>query len=358
MSYSRFAVLKADVRSTVNIVGYDGSGIFAPSNNIPAFTGVYSFRNSLHSSGVFFAGPTPAARVSCMFSPNGMQATGQAWIALFTVGNTIVRLEYDAPSFSFRLRCGFEMGTATARTPGTTTVFPLFRYSNNQWYNVSLVAYLHDTNGFVSAYVDGVKVATWTGDTRIYESGSATPLDQISGFFLAGQGGSDWAASLYLDDIYCDIGDGSEPDACPPTRRFQVSLPTGNGATIEWTPNTGTNYAAVDEAPPDEGTTFVYAEAADLTDLYSYTATGLFGYDIKSVTVMPFAKKTDSAVASTLRIIASDTDAVQESDELALTASYAYYQKHFPLAGDGNPWGSIAEINAARFGVKSDGVYT
>jgi hypothetical protein len=358
MAYGRFCVLKGDVRGTANIVGYDGSGIFTLSNNIPAFTGVYSFRNSAHSSGMFFAAPTPAARVSCMFSPNGMQATGQAWIAFFTVGNTVVRLEYDVSSFSFRLRCGFESGTATARTPGTTTVSPLFRYSGNQWYNVSLVACLHAANGFVSAYVDGVKVATWSGDTRIYESGSATPLDQISGFFLAGNGGSDWAGSLYLDDIYCDIGDGSEADACPPTRRFEVDLPVADGATVQWTPSAGANYAAVDDAPPDNDATAVYAEAADLTDLYAYTVTGLAGYDIKSVTVALYGKRTDAAVASTFRAVATDADATQESAEILPAAAYNYYQAYFPLAGDGQPWDSAAAVTAARFGVKSDGAYT
>ena len=355
MSYSRYAVLKADVRSTANVVSSTGGPKFGMTTAL-AFTGTYGFTAPTDASGMLFP-DTPAARVSFMLAPNGMQSSGQLWVARFAVGSTAIALEYNTATMTFVLFAGYVSGTSTLLYPGTTTCWPNFRYSNNQWYNISRVAYLHDTNGFVSAYVDGIKVATWTGDTRLYNSGSSTPLDQMYGFFLAGNNGADYGGTAYLDDIYCDIGDGSEADTCPPTRRFQVSLPTANGATVQWTPSAGANYAAVDDAPPDSETTFVYAEAADLTDLYAYTAPGLFDYDVKSVTVAPFAKKTDAAIGSTLRIVASDADATQESDELALTVSYAYYQKHFPLAGDGQPWGSIAEVNAARFGVKSDGVY-
>ena len=113
-----------------------------------------------------------------------------------------------------------------------------------------------------------MQVLGWTGDTRVYASNSTTPLTWLSGAYLLGGG---WNLSVYGDDFYCDVWEGADAPlmACPSSRRFLPAFPNGAGATAQWTPNSGANWQAVDEAPPDSETTYVKATVAGLRDSYS-----------------------------------------------------------------------------------------
>jgi hypothetical protein len=74
-----------------------------------------------------------------------------------------------------------------------------------------------------------------------------------------------------------------------------ILRPDGAGAETNWTPNTGANYAAVDEASNDGDTTYVSKNTTIGNDTYDIETSALLtGATINSVTVYASAKYVQS----------------------------------------------------------------
>lgn len=139
--------------------------------------------------------------------------------------------------------------------------------------------------------------------------------------------------------------------------------PDGAGDDTNWTPNTGANYAAVDEAVSDNDTTYVEnTSTSALDDLYNIaTDAALTGASISNVTIYAYAKYASSGVGSIsavpnlkLGVKASGTEYWDTGDDV--TSSYALYTHSL----DTNPADSAAwekaDIDALQIGIRSAAV--
>lgn len=217
----------------------------------------------------------------------------------------------------------------------------------NIWTNIGIVYKAGTSTGRVSIYVSGALILTYTGNVGT----GATAV------FGPGVNGSDtWGGDVFWDDFYVDFGSG-ESDSAPPTRKFLFALPGGAGTDTAWTPNTGTNWQAVDETTLDSDTTYVQAATSGLRDNYAFADVTLpSGYSISQVIVGAIAKKTASIdaklILETLR-----GGSYGSSSALVLTTSYAYYEAQFPTDPNTAAAWTLTNANAGQYGYKSDGTF-
>lgn len=131
--------------------------------------------------------------------------------------------------------------------------------STDTWYYIEWKADL--TNLLVVLRVDGQDWIT-IPEYYYYQTGT---MDRV----LLSWGSATY--SIYLDDMYILDGTGSDNDFWGDTI-VAVVMPTGDGATTQWTPSTGTtHYTLLDETPPDL-TDYVDTASSGSMDTYTFAS--------------------------------------------------------------------------------------
>lgn len=368
MTWTRAGQLSAETQSLADVAGLGGVG-YAVSNTV-AFTGAWSYRTSSTNAPLGFAGAFGvAARCGMYFRHNGQTSSPAPVIGMLVDGASLVWL-FDTNNNDVTLAAGYSRGTTVVRTALTVNV-PALAITNT-WIHIGMTAYMAASGGFVSLYVDGEQVGEWTGDTQLYRSGSSeadTPRTAITGIYASGYSSKwllstagVWANYSYIDDFYADYwtGGSSPVDAAVSSRRFYPMTVTANGASVAWTPSAGSNYAAVDEVPPDDDTTYVRANGAGLLDRYELSDVTLdVDYYPRAVIALAYVKKSDAGIASTLQINAYNGSGVDvlEGTPQSLPISYGYVWERWVTDFDGQPW-DIADVNNVQFGYLSSGDYS
>jgi len=158
---------------------------------------------------------------------------------------------------SLFLRVGFtNVGTSTGFSPVLNT-----------WYYIHLYC-LIGTSGILRAYVDGVEIAEFLGDTT---QGGAN-------FHYAGFHSFDHEYDI--DDLYVAEGDFRvEPE-------IHTLMPDINGSVIQFTSSSGPNNNTVDDDPTDDDSTYNESDSSgnrDLFNLFDLSSTlGIIGMQLNS----------------------------------------------------------------------------
>lgn len=221
-------------------------------------------------------------------------ATPQIWVGLNTSGFIEVRRT-----------------NSTGTVLGTTSAADHAAIQNGDWHHYAAKVLLHTTTGSVQVQLDGLTVMTLTGITTSSVTGSVTHM-----FFVQNSSATQPTASW--DDLYvCDAVDatatqGRGNDNFLGDVGVRTLLPTAAGDSTQWTPSTGSNFAAVDENPANT-TDYVSDTVSGHRDLYNVTdptgtlnnvyavRVGLYvtKTDVGNITVKPLIKENSVVTADT-----------------------------------------------------------
>lgn len=222
--------------------------------------------------------------------------------------------------------------------------------TTNTWYHVGVTCKADATTGFVSAYLDGTQILTYSGDT-----GTGITAAYFGG--RTSSSGGTWGSSAYFDDWYVDSASG-EADAAPNSYRFLWSPVSSAGTSAAWTATGATpNYACVDDAVPNDDTDYVSAASAGLIDYYNTTnVTVPTGYVVNAVIPTAWAKKTDAGTASEIKVGTrlSATDSTNTSQ--SLPTAYGPVMERFTTKPGGGSW-SETDVNSAEMMIESSGAF-
>jgi hypothetical protein len=127
------------------------------------------------------------------------------------------------------LKCG-----ATVLATGSTLLIL------NAWRYVEISATINDTTGSVVVRVDNVVDISFTGDTK--NGGTNTTIDAVTVLAPTGSSGA-------FDDLYICDTNGSVNNTFLGDVRVQTLLPTGAGASTQFTPSVGSNWDNVNDTP-------------------------------------------------------------------------------------------------------------
>ena len=226
-------------------------------------------------------------------------------------------------------------------------------FSNNQWTYCECKTFINDSTGTVQVRIDGQDIINATGlDTK--NAGSDALIDRVS------FGSSEANTSFNGTDYVILNTSGSAPlnDLIGPATVY-AKAPTGAGNYTQWTPNTGANWAAVDEnigTPangPDGDTTYVESTADGDRDSYVYADITEVSSGILAVQVVPSVRYNVSPLNIGTFVRRSSTD----SDGNTLTPTASYSDRGYtiwtqdPIAA--SDW-TVSNFNASEFGIFSE----
>lgn len=231
---------------------------------------------------------------------------------------------------------------------GSTTLSSTgYSLSVDTWIYLEFKGTIHNSTGSYELRINGVTIDSQSGiDTQ--QTGNA----YITNVYLRFSGIG--ASNHYLDDIYIFDDTGSFCNNFVGDVYVEAVFPDADGYENAWVafPGGGDNYEEVDETDPDSDTTFVVTSGVGFIDSYSFGNLVSTSGSIYTVQVNLWARK-DDAGSRTLNAITRPTVTTFSGvDPISLGNTYAYSVHHF----DYNPqtagnW-TIAQINAAEFGIK------
>lgn len=250
-------------------------------------------------------------------------------------------LYWHSSSNELRLRVNnATVDTIDVGTAGFATV--------DTWYHLGVTYKADGSTGFFSVYLDGVQILTYTGNTGT----------SISGLYLGGRVSTlDWASNVYFDDLTIDDA-ASESDAAVPSVEYLWIVADGAGASTNLTPNTGANYAAVDDTTPDDDSTYVYGTADGVKDSYTMSNITLpSGYGIAARIATAWARKTNAGVDSQFKLGSRSNGGTELlGSGIALATSYGMITQRQTTDPDSAAW-TETTINNSQGVIETEGSF-
>jgi hypothetical protein len=222
-----------------------------------------------------------------------------------------------------------------ATAPGTM--------STGTWYFVELKVLFHQSAGTVDLYVNGANVLSLTSQDTC-----ATANESWNGFTLRVSAAG--TNRVEYDDLYVLDGTGGVNDDVRGDCRVKALFPDGAGNYSEFTPSAGSNFQNVDEAEPDDDTTYNESTAIGQKDSFTFDdlAGGLTAA-IYGVQASISGKKDDAGpitINSFVRISGTDYDGDAHYIGLAYQCWLHLWDQNPETVGN---W-SVSDINSIEAG--------
>lgn len=317
-------------------------------SSVAAFTGTYSLRYNGGASGVggvgfAFATAYDGARIACQLrhgAPNHVSGVAAGLLTIAAAATRLAHVTYNGDTGDVDLLInGISEDSASAASLGLADV--------DTWRHLALV-YQAGTPGYCTFYIDGAVGLTYSGTLT-------GDIDNAQALWHAGN--SVFGDHNYIDDLYAD-GLNNESDSPPSTRRFLWAVPDNTGADAGWTPSTGSNYQNVDDAPPDDDTTYNKVLTAGARDTFNFASISVpTDHVIRAIIPTAYLRKTDAATPAEISLHAYDGSTYLDGDDIDnLPTAYGFRFARFEAQPDTTVWNET-DLNAMQFGYRARGVW-
>lgn len=236
----------------------------------------------------------------------------------------------------------FERTTLTVLTELGRVALAELNVSAGEWVALSLSARAGDP-GSVSFYVNGVEI--FRHEAVVF------PTDI---FYFLTRGLYSPTINTYMDDMYADVSEETEPETIPQSPRFVASFPMSEGMRQDWKKSGGINKESFLRLPGrrKRDMPVLYSDAPDQVQTFKIDHSRLYeDYIVNGVIVRARALSGDYAGNPTLRFVITDGVNTDESPPVALAAGYRTVHHRFAERPGGGPWG--VSMNGMEVGVKS-----
>ncbi len=363
MSITRKATFGAETNSAARLDLF-GGGVNPPTIAEIAKSGQRSYQHEGSAFGrTFTAG---AVRSCCAIRHGSVQTLGRLPIVTVSVGYTPLSVLWVPEAGELRLMAGFEENTKAYRYPIAAASDEFFAQAPTAWKIAGIAAKIDGSAGYVSFYLEGRKLLTWSGDTRIFAPETTTPLSTINGVYWFGDEGNViftgtysptgvWGAGTLVDDLTIDaLTDADAVDAMPPYYALLWTTAAQDGAVTQWTKvGADTNAEAVGDSPHDGDTSYVATATDGKVDQYIPAALDLAGYRPEFVTVIAVGKRASLEAAEnqvSLGVWVDSTPGLAAPQYLP--ADWGEIEATFAAQPDASPWDAEG-ITALRIGLQS-----
>lgn len=162
------------------------------------------------------------------------------------------------------------------------------------------------------------------------------------------------SATIDYDDLYICDSSGSANNDFLGDCTVEYLLPTGAGASTQWTLGAGsTNHGSVADTPAQDGdTTYVDTAGTGNRDSYTIGSLAHTPNSVFGVQVTAYARRDAGETTRTMSISMRTSSTYEDSSTTpVLTATYAPYMAVFPLDAGGSAW-TGSTVNSAEVGIK------
>ena len=234
---------------------------------------------------------------------------------------------------------------------GTTLISSTgYALPTNTWVYLEFKATIHNSTGSYEIRINGVLIDSQSGiDTQ--QTGNAYSTSVM--FIFGGIGSS----NHWLDDIYIFDDSGAFCSDFTGDVHVEAIFPDGAGYATQWAgfPVDGdANWEKVNEIDPNDDTNFVATSGVGNIDSYDFGSLVTLSGSIFCLQVNAWAKKDDIG-SRTLNAIARPVSTTYSGDApISLGNTYGYSTFIFETNPETEGYWTIAEINAAEFGIKQE----
>jgi hypothetical protein len=255
-----------------------------------------------------------------------------------------------SPNYPIRLYDGTTMGISLYRdyegelsiTRGTGTVLARtagLNLSPRQWYYIELKVQCA-ASGTYELHVGGNTYLSGSGNTKVGTH------DYHDGFRLTGGAAYGRFDDLYFLDASGTANNDFLGNVCVVTCRADAA-----GDSTDWTPDSGDNYARINEQVCGDDTNYVQDDTTDDLDLYNYAAparlTGVHG-----IVVCDDCKEMDATAFNIKTVCKSASTTSADAGQAIGTTNYTTRRRVMEQDPDGpNDWNPTS-LGAAQFGVQ------
>lgn len=193
--------------------------------------------------------------------------------------------------------------------------------------HIEAMVTIDNSAGEVEVRVNGITVLALTGVDTAQTANIETSQVAIGKRF--GSFNDTGITAMYIDDIFCYDDNGSFNNTFIGDRRVLTLFPNADTAAADWTPLSGTGFSNIDEADPDDDTSYISAASGASPGLVSEFDMENLPAGVSSVSAVVLVnrmRKTDAGVANVLPSLVSGSTEAAGTDH-PLTEAYAYYHE-------------------------------
>jgi hypothetical protein len=218
--------------------------------------------------------------------------------------------------------------------------------TTDTWYHIEVKVLIHQSAGEIEVRVDEVAVI---GPTGTLDTQADATYDVINNIQLIGDVTSDptFDHLIIMDQAGLKNNDFLGQDVV-----VETLAPVADGTTNDWTPLSGlTNYEMVDEANPDDLTSYVSTSTVDDTELYDMTditraITVVHGVQARCCVSRELAT---GAGPREMRMVARSGVTDYEGAIWGTSLGWKFIDEMWEDDPDGGDWDETS-VNAAEFG--------
>ena len=215
----------------------------------------------------------------------------------------------------------------------------------SNWYYIELkVKCAGGTSGTYELRVGGANVCSSAGANT--QAGSDAYHD---GFRFNGMGVN---ATMCVDDFYLLDASGAANNDFLGNMRVTALRPDSAGDSTQFTPDSGNNYARVNEAVCGDDTNYVEDATSTHVDLYNYDALSGITSGIKGVMVCTDCRETDGTSFSLKTECKSGTTTSDDAGQVIGSTNYVTKRRILEVDPDTAVAWIKTGLDAAQFGVK------
>jgi hypothetical protein len=249
---------------------------------------------------------------------------------------------YDGATLGVNLRLTVD-GQIEVRNGGTTVLktSTAAGLTINNWFYVELKVKCNSSTGTFEVRVGGVDVCSDTGQNT-----KAGTHDYHNGFRLSTN-----LAACSLCDLYVLDASGAINNDFLGNSRVVTIRPNAATGDVDFTPDSGDNYARVGEVICDDDTSYVESGTSTNKDLYGYAAIGLTA-DIAGVMVCTDCRETDASSFSIKTVCLSDATESADAGQAIGSTGYVTRSRVIEQDPDGPATWTHTSLDAAVFGME------
>jgi hypothetical protein len=194
-----------------------------------------------------------------------------------------------------QLRLALGNGERVGIYRGTTLLAEIdFSIARQNWYHVRWKVVISDSAPansnqvqLVGPGIDATATVATGAATRVTSNNYASDVLFDTQIIVAG-------ANVNRQHLVSDVYISNEEAVLLPNLRVHPLRPTGNGTTMQWTPNTGTAWEALDDATPDDDTTKISTSTDAHIALFEHAGLPTPAESVKAVQMAAWSKKDDA----------------------------------------------------------------
>lgn len=344
--------------SSANLLAWWTAANSNPGNFSITSSGGRSGGNSLHArlaavsyiSKAFNNQPTWGIACAVKFSS---LAGGGNWGTFLTVQDSV------SATIQLELRVGSDGSLRICRNNGgnngTTNIFTTTSPGiivTNAWIHLEWLSTINSTTGSTQIWINGASVLNMTGQN------TQASVNAFASNIYIGNLNADVGVTLDYDDIIIYDGQTTDPAGNPDifSQIGDCALgwlqPTGAGTTTQFVPDSGSNFARVNEATPDGDASYVDNLTIGNTDTYAMSDLPAGATSVKSLAVVQYARKTDTGARGIKAVLHTGGADFAFANEIALGTSYGYTFSNWGRNPSGPAAWTPTTVNSLETGQK------